>query len=61
MDTSRGRAAFCVAGIENGQGFDRPETETNPYRHNHATKGSEGRRREGAEIGRATQKEAAER
>jgi len=42
MDAPRGRATFGVTGIENGQIFDRAQTEENRCRHKHATKGSEG-------------------
>jgi hypothetical protein len=58
MDAPGGCAAFGVAGIENGQGFDRPEAEANRYRHKQATVGSEGHRREGTEIARAFEKPA---
>jgi hypothetical protein len=42
MDAHGRGAAFGVTGIENGAGFDRPETETNRYRDNRATESSEG-------------------
>jgi hypothetical protein len=42
MDARGGCAAFGVTKFENGQAFDRPETETDRHRHNHATEGSEG-------------------
>jgi hypothetical protein len=54
MDARGGCAAFGVAGIENGEGFDFPEAETDRLSHNRAVEGSEGRPREGAEIGGAT-------
>ena len=37
-----GCAAFGAAGIEDGQAFDRPKTETDRQRHNHSPDGSEG-------------------
>jgi hypothetical protein len=49
MDAPGGRATFGVAGIENGQGFDCPETKTDHLSHKRAINGSEGHRREGAE------------
>jgi hypothetical protein len=53
MDAPGRRATFGVAGIENGQGFDRSETETDRLSRKRPIEGSESRRREGAEIGRA--------
>jgi DNA-directed RNA polymerase alpha subunit len=42
MDARGRRATSRVAGIENGQGFDRPETEANRYGHKHSIEDSEG-------------------
>jgi hypothetical protein len=42
MDARRGCAAFSVAGIENGQEFNRAEAEANCRRHKHSPGGSEG-------------------
>src|ERR1700677_806901 len=50
MDAGGGRATFGVTGIENGQAFDRPETETDRLSHKRATEVSEGH--EGTEGGR---------
>src|ERR1700722_1509670 len=53
MDSPRRMRSFGVAQFENGSGFDRAEAEANRCRDNDATEGSEGRRRECTEIGRA--------